>query len=136
MEQVRLDRQNIKMPERLQMVFIVIGVTRKNRIDRLQQTRDVQIFSPKCKTPIAQRQEPDGHMHSHIESIVNILKPELKFLSDDPCDFLALNIASTSHDQAQTQQMHAEQIKEIIRVNGAFVIFINSEIVLEYLDFL
>jgi hypothetical protein len=118
------------MPECLQMVFIVIGVIREHRIDRLQQTRDVQIFPAKGETPIAQCQEPNGHVHCHIESIVNVFQPELQFLSDHPRNLLALDIASACHDQAQAQQMHTEQIKQIVRVNSPFIILINSKIIL------
>uniref|UniRef100_A0A8W7NZQ9 Uncharacterized protein n=1 Tax=Anopheles coluzzii TaxID=1518534 RepID=A0A8W7NZQ9_ANOCL len=74
----RLDREHVQVPERLQMVPVVVAVRGELREDRADEGR-YRLGRPGQREPAgAQKQKPKRHMHRHVRAVRHVLEADAR----------------------------------------------------------
>ena len=102
-EQVLFDREDIEVSEGLQVEGVVTEALGEHRVNREQQARDLEVLVAQSERAVPEEQETNGHLQSHVESIL----PRDLFLTDfllhSLYHFEGMDIAIAGHHNGKSQ---------------------------------
>uniref|UniRef100_A0A182V0D9 Uncharacterized protein n=1 Tax=Anopheles merus TaxID=30066 RepID=A0A182V0D9_ANOME len=101
----RLDREHVQVPERLQMVPVVVAVRGELGEDRADEGR-YRLGRPGQREPArAQKQKPERHVHRHVRAVRHVLEADARPEHADGAQH-AQAAGAGQHERQGEQQHH------------------------------